>query len=80
MTQVSTKQPPAPSNQTRKRQILMTIALPYANGPIHLGHLVEAIQADIWCRFQKMNGHEVHFFCADDTHGTPIMIKIGSVV
>jgi methionyl-tRNA synthetase len=75
MTQASPTQPSAPSNQTSKRQILMTIALPYANGPIHLGHLVEAIQADIWCRFQKMNGHEVHFFCADDTHGTPIMIN-----
>ena len=57
------------------RKILMTIALPYANGPIHLGHLVEAIQADIWARFQKMQGHEVYFFCADDTHGTPIMIN-----
>lgn len=57
------------------RQILMTIALPYANGPLHLGHLVEAIQADIWCRFQKMQGHKVYFFCADDTHGTPVMIN-----
>lgn len=53
----------------------MTIALPYANGPLHLGHLVEAIQADVWSRFQKMQGHRVHFFCADDTHGTPVMIN-----
>ncbi len=59
----------------KPRQILMTIALPYANGPIHIGHMVEAIQADIWARFHKMQGHEVHFFCADDTHGTPIMIN-----
>lgn len=58
-----------------KRQILMTIALPYANGPIHIGHMVESIQADIWSRYLKMQGHEVHFFCADDTHGTPIMIN-----
>lgn len=64
------------SNSTSaRRRILMTIALPYANGPIHIGHMVEAIQADIWARFQKMQGHEVHFFCADDTHGTPIMIN-----
>lgn len=58
-----------------QRRILMTMALPYANGPIHIGHLVEAIQADVWSRYLKMQGHEVHFFCADDTHGTPIMIN-----
>ncbi len=69
----STQSTQAPINS--KRQILMTIGLPYANGPIHLGHMVEAIQADIWSRFLKMQGHEVYFFCADDTHGTPIMIK-----
>lgn len=57
------------------RRILITSALPYANGSIHLGHLVEYIQTDIWSRFQKMNGHEVFYVCADDTHGTPIMIK-----
>jgi methionyl-tRNA synthetase len=62
------------SNQP-SRKILMTIALPYANGPIHIGHMVEAIQADIWARYLKMQGNEVHFFCADDTHGTPIMIN-----
>lgn len=51
------------------------MALPYANGPIHMGHMVEAIQSDIWARYLKMQGHEVYFFCADDTHGTPIMIN-----
>ncbi|MBY0553583.1 methionine--tRNA ligase [bacterium] len=58
-----------------KRQIVMTCALPYANGPIHLGHMLEHIEADIYARFQKMRGHECIFICADDTHGTPIMIK-----
>ena len=58
-----------------KRRILVTSALPYANGAIHLGHLVEYIQTDIWVRFQKMQGHEVHYVCADDTHGTPIMLR-----
>jgi methionyl-tRNA synthetase len=57
------------------RKILVTSALPYANGSIHLGHLVEYIQTDIWVRFQKMQGHEVHYVCADDTHGTPIMLR-----
>ena len=57
------------------RKILVTSALPYANGPIHLGHLVEYIQTDIWVRFQKMRGHECHYVCADDTHGTPIMLR-----
>jgi methionyl-tRNA synthetase len=57
------------------RKILVTSALPYANGPIHLGHLVEYIQTDIWVRFQKMCGHECHYICADDTHGTPIMLR-----
>lgn len=57
------------------RQILITCALPYANGPIHLGHMLEHIEADIYARFQKMRGHECVFICADDTHGTPIMIK-----
>jgi len=54
---------------------LVTSALPYANGSIHLGHLVEYIQTDIWVRFQKMRGNEVHYVCADDTHGTPIMLR-----
>ena len=57
------------------RRILITSALPYANGSIHLGHLVEYIQTDIWARFQRMNQNEVFYVCADDTHGTPIMIK-----
>ncbi|MCC5824695.1 methionine--tRNA ligase [Alkalimonas sp.] len=58
-----------------KRQILITSALPYANGPIHLGHLLEYIQTDIWSRFQKGRGHECYYVCADDAHGTPIMLK-----
>ena len=57
------------------RKILVTSALPYANGPIHLGHLVEYIQTDIWVRFQKMRGHQCVYVCADDTHGTPIMLR-----
>ncbi len=60
------------------RKILVTSALPYANGSIHLGHLVEYIQTDIWVRFQKMRGHECHYVCADDTHGTPIMLRAES--
>lgn len=58
-----------------KRQILITSALPYANGPIHLGHLVEYIQTDIWARFQRLRGNECHYVCADDAHGTPIMLR-----
>jgi methionyl-tRNA synthetase len=57
------------------RKILVTNALPYANGDIHLGHLVGYIQADIWVRFQRMRGHTVHYVCADDTHGTPVMLR-----
>ena len=57
------------------RKILVTSALPYANGSIHLGHLVEYIQTDIWVRFQKMRGNTCHYVCADDTHGTPIMLR-----
>jgi methionyl-tRNA synthetase len=57
------------------RKILVTSALPYANGPIHIGHLVEYIQTDIWVRFQKQRGHTCYYVCADDTHGTPIMLK-----
>ena len=57
------------------RRILVTSALPYANGQIHIGHLVEYIQTDIWVRFQRMCGHEVHYVGADDTHGTPIMLR-----
>ena len=57
------------------RKILVTNALPYANGDIHLGHLVGYIQADIWVRYQRMRGHSVHYVCADDTHGTPVMLR-----
>mgnify|MGYP000742529754 FL=1 len=57
------------------RKILVTQALPYANAPLHLGHILEAVQTDIWTRFQNLNGNECHFFCADDTHGTPVMLK-----
>jgi methionyl-tRNA synthetase len=57
------------------RKIVVTSALPYANGPIHIGHLVEYLQTDIWVRFQKANGNKCLYFCADDTHGTPIMIR-----
>ncbi|MBN1972083.1 MAG: methionine--tRNA ligase [Sedimentisphaerales bacterium] len=57
------------------RKIIVTSALPYANGPIHIGHLVEYLQTDIWVRFQKLCGNECLYFCADDTHGTPIMIS-----
>ncbi|MFA5941514.1 MAG: methionine--tRNA ligase [Sinimarinibacterium sp.] len=56
------------------RKILVTNALPYANGPLHLGHMVGYVQADVWVRFQRMNGHTVHYVCADDAHGTPIML------
>ena len=57
------------------RRLLVTAALPYANGPIHIGHLVEYIQTDIWVRFQKLMGNRCIFLCADDTHGTAIMIR-----
>lgn len=56
------------------RTLLVTSALPYANGSIHLGHMVEHIQTDVWVRFQRMQGHRVHLICADDTHGTPVML------
>jgi methionyl-tRNA synthetase len=62
-------------NAMKQRKILVTSALPYANGAIHLGHLVEYIQTDIWVRFQRMRGHEVHYVGADDQHGTPIMLR-----
>ena len=56
------------------RKLFVTTALPYANGPFHIGHVMEYIQADIWVRFQRMGGAQVHFVCADDAHGAPIMI------
>jgi methionyl-tRNA synthetase len=57
------------------RKLFVTTALPYANGPFHIGHIMEYVQADIWVRFQRLQGHKVHFVCADDTHGAPIMLK-----
>ena len=61
------------SDQARK--ILVTSALPYANGSIHMGHMVEYVQTDIWVRFQKLRGHKCTYVCASDAHGTPIMLK-----
>ena len=58
-----------------QRQILVPSALPYANGPIRLGHLVEYLQTDLWVRFQKMRGHECIYICASDARGTPIMLR-----
>ena len=58
----------------KKRKLLVTTALPYANGSIHLGHMLEGVLADIWIRYQKLAGNECYFFCADDTHGTPVML------
>ena len=63
------------NSKKNKRKILVTQALPYANAPLHLGHILEAVQTDIWTRFQNLNGNECLFFCADDTHGTPVMLK-----
>ena len=61
--------------QDGSRRILVTSALPYANGSLHLGHLLEHIQTDIWVRYQRLRGNECHYVCADDTHGTAIMLK-----
>ena len=63
------------NSKKTKRKILVTQALPYANAPLHLGHILEAVQTDIWTRFQNFNGNKCLFFCADDTHGTPVMLK-----
>ena len=63
------------SLKEKNRKILVTSALPYANSPLHLGHIIENVQTDIWVRFQKLNGHECTYVCADDAHGTPIMLK-----
>ena len=59
----------------KSRKILVTSALPYANGSIHIGHVLESVITDIWVRYQKINGNECLYFCADDTHGTPVMLK-----
>ena len=64
-----------PTSPPGRRRLFVTTALPYANGPFHIGHIMEYIQADIWVRFKRMQGHEVHFVCADDAHGAPIMLK-----
>jgi methionyl-tRNA synthetase len=63
---------------TKPRRILVSSALFYANGPLHLGHILETVQTDIWVRFQKLRGHACYYVCADDTHGTPIMLKAQS--
>ena len=63
------------STTKKTRKIIVTHALPYANASLHLGHILEAVQTDIWVRFQNSNGNECLFFCADDTHGTPVMLK-----
>ncbi|MBT8433578.1 MAG: methionine--tRNA ligase [Gammaproteobacteria bacterium] len=60
---------------SKSRQIVVTSALPYANGPIHIGHMLEYVQTDIWARFQRLRGHECIYVCADDAHGTPIMLR-----
>ncbi|WP_295878507.1 methionine--tRNA ligase [uncultured Thiohalocapsa sp.] len=72
---MTTSEPASPARAYQRRDILITSALPYANGPIHIGHLVEYIQTDIWARFQKLRGHNCWYVCADDAHGTPIMLK-----
>ena len=63
------------STTAKGRKIIITQALPYANASLHLGHILEAVQSDIWSRFQNNSGNECLFFCADDTHGTPVMLK-----
>ncbi|MBT3724305.1 MAG: class I tRNA ligase family protein, partial [Gammaproteobacteria bacterium] len=63
------------TTQTNKRKIVVTSALPYANGPVHIGHMVEYTQTDIWVRYQKLQGNECIYVCADDAHGTPIMLS-----
>src|SRR4029450_9670839 len=64
-----------PAATAGRRRLFVTTALPYANGLFHIGHLMEYIQADIWVRYKRMRGHEVHFVCADDAHGAAIMLK-----
>ena len=58
-----------------KRRILVSSALPYANGPIHLGHITEVVQTDVWVRALAMQGHEINYVCAEDSHGTPVMLR-----
>ncbi|WP_087045176.1 methionine--tRNA ligase [Caballeronia ptereochthonis] len=75
MSATATAAPAASANEGGRRQILVTSALPYANGQIHIGHMVEYIQTDIWVRTLRMHGHEVYYVGADDTHGTPVMLR-----
>ncbi len=72
---IGPQNPPEDVLKMNKRRIVVTSALPYANGAIHIGHLVEYLQTDFWVRFQKMRGHDCVYICADDTHGTPIMVR-----
>ena len=74
-TLTRSEQDPGTPGRQDARRILVTSALPYANGPIHVGHLVEYLQTDIWVRFQRMRGHRVVYACADDTHGTSVMLS-----
>ena len=68
------------STTAKSRKIIITQALPYANASLHLGHILEAVQSDIWSRFQNNSGNECLFFCADDTHGTPVMLKAKEII
>ncbi len=70
-----TPTPTIPTGSPATRRILVTSALPYANGPIHIGHLVEYVQTDIWVRYHRLQGHDIRYLCASDAHGTPIMLK-----
>ena len=63
------------TQESEKRSILVTSALPYANAPLHLGHILEHTQTDIWVRFQRLQGNDCTYVCADDAHGTPIMLR-----
>ena len=63
------------AQESEKRSILVTSALPYANAPLHLGHILEHTQTDIWVRFQRLQGNDCTYVCADDAHGTPIMLR-----
>ena len=75
---MSTESARQPEQQTEQRKILVTSALPYANGSIHIGHLVEYLQTDIWVRYMRARGHDCLYFCADDAHGAPIMLRAES--
>src|SRR5881628_353669 len=68
----------SPTTASMPRKLFVTTALPYANAPFHIGHIMEYTQADIWVRFHRLQGHKVNFVCADDTHGAPIMLRAES--